>query len=91
MRYPSILFGLALLAPGILEADPPKGIPGPAAPVAVRGEGPPIVIHDGGPSPFLGEPVQEDTLLTGNRNFSNFIGFLSNPLQNIDPRAVTQV
>jgi hypothetical protein len=29
--------------------------------------------------------------LTGNRNFSNFIGFLSDPLQNIDPRAVTEL
>jgi hypothetical protein len=29
--------------------------------------------------------------LRSNRNFSNFIGFMSNPLQNIDPRALTQV
>jgi hypothetical protein len=29
--------------------------------------------------------------LTGNRNFPNFIGFISNPLQNIDPRAVTEL
>src|SRR5262245_56747265 len=28
---------------------------------------------------------------TSNRNFSNFIGFLSNPLQNIDPRSLTQI
>jgi hypothetical protein len=36
--------------------------------------------------------VEEDSgRLTGNRNFPNFIGFLSNPLQNIEPRAVTQV
>jgi len=92
MRYPSILFALAFLAPGVLEAEPPQGIPGPAAPVAGWVENPAVVLHDGSPSPFLGEPVQqEDTLLTGNRNFSNFIGFLSNPLQNIDPRAVTEV
>jgi hypothetical protein len=29
-------------------------------------------------------------MLTGNHNFDNFIGFMSNPLQNIDPRAVTE-
>jgi hypothetical protein len=29
--------------------------------------------------------------LTGNRNFPNFIGFMSNPVQNIDPRAVTEL
>jgi hypothetical protein len=28
--------------------------------------------------------------LSGNHNFPNFIGFISNPLQNIDPRAVTE-
>src|SRR5262245_508795 len=30
-------------------------------------------------------------MLTGNTNFPGFIGFLSNPLQNIDPRAVTEI
>jgi len=29
--------------------------------------------------------------LTGNRNFPNFIGWMSNPLQNIEPRAVAQI
>src|SRR5437764_1327419 len=29
--------------------------------------------------------------LASNRSFPNFIGFLSNPLQNIDPRSLTQV
>jgi hypothetical protein len=29
--------------------------------------------------------------LTSNHNFSNFIGFMSNPLQNIDPRSLTQI
>jgi hypothetical protein len=29
--------------------------------------------------------------LTGNHNFPNFINFVSNPLQNIDPRAVTAI
>jgi hypothetical protein len=35
-------------------------------------------------------PAQED-LLAGNKHFSNFIGWMSNPLQNVDPRALTQV
>jgi hypothetical protein len=30
-------------------------------------------------------------LLTGNHAFPSFIGFMSNPLQNIDPRAVTEI
>lgn len=32
---------------------------------------------------------EQDTFLSGNHDFANFIGFISNPLQNIDPRAVT--
>jgi hypothetical protein len=30
-------------------------------------------------------------LLTGDRGFPNFIGFISNPQQNIDPRALTEI
>lgn len=33
----------------------------------------------------------EDGRLSSNRHFSNFIGWMSNPLQNIDPRSLTQV
>jgi hypothetical protein len=36
-------------------------------------------------------PESQRGPLTGNRNFPNFIGFMSNPLQNIDPRALTQI
>src|SRR5262245_18106502 len=92
MRYLYILLGLAFLPPGILKAGPPQNTPGPVIPVEAWGEGPPAPIHDGSPCPFQCEPVQqEDTTQTGNENFSNFIGFLSNPLQNIDPRAVTEI
>jgi hypothetical protein len=91
-RYSSILFGLVFLAPTALAADPPQVIPGAIALVAAEGEGPAAVANGDCPSPFMGVPVQqENTLLTGNRNFPNFIGFMSNPLQNIDPRAVTEV
>ena len=31
----------------------------------------------------------DNGFLTGNHNFPNFINFISNPIQNIDPRAVT--
>jgi hypothetical protein len=55
---------------------------GPA--VALDGSGPVLFPEDGaasGPSDRF----------RSNRNFSNFIGFLSNPLQNIDPRSLTQI
>src|ERR1043165_7955653 len=34
---------------------------------------------------------RSSTYLTGNRDFPNFIGFMSNPIMSIDPRAVTEL
>jgi hypothetical protein len=45
----------------------------------------PVLFPDGGAA------ESPSGRFTSNRNFSNFIGFLSNPLQNIDPRALTQI
>jgi hypothetical protein len=45
------------------------------------------------PNPACLPPMPQECsrgFLTGNRNFPNFIGFMSNPIQNIDPRAVTE-
>jgi hypothetical protein len=38
-----------------------------------------------------GPGIGSEDRLAGNRNFPNFIGFIGNPLQNIDPRAVTEI
>jgi hypothetical protein len=38
-----------------------------------------------------GHSAHEREPLASNRDFSNFIGFMSNPLQNIDPRSLTQI
>jgi hypothetical protein len=65
--------------PVVYDPLPPVYQPGPTtvtAPAAVWPDGP----AEGGRSP-----------LASNRNFSNFIGFMSNPLQNIDPRSLTQI
>jgi len=55
----------------------------------------PVIID---PAPPISVGVSYEAQATGaggplasNRNFPNFIGFLSNPLQNIDPRSLTQV
>jgi hypothetical protein len=64
--------------------------------------GPVTGIPDSGPAPGCldnGSPLWTETEPAGgpggtfasNRKFSNFIGFLSNPLQNIDPRSLTQI
>jgi hypothetical protein len=43
----------------------------------------PVVFQDAGSS--------QSSFFSGNHDFKNYIGFVSNPLQNIDPRAVTAI
>ncbi len=43
------------------------------------------------PDPQETAPATPAGPLTGNHNFPGFIGFMSNPLQSIDPRAVTAI
>ena len=44
-----------------------------------------------GPSVMLSEDGSGRNGLSGSHDFGNFIGFLSNPLQNIDPRAINEL
>jgi hypothetical protein len=64
--------------------------PAPAVPAPVTTA--PLVFV--APAPVIGDAVWAPTVmprdapsrpLAGNRNFSNFIGFMSNPAENIDP------
>jgi hypothetical protein len=43
------------------------------------------------PGLFSDQPAAGSDRFSGNHNFSNFINWMSNPLYNIDPRAVTAV
>src|SRR5262245_54794223 len=82
----SVLVLTLLASPGLAEETLPVS-PGPTAGVwpsadlAPASEG----IFTTGPDSSQGGR------LTSNRDFPNFIGFLSNPLQNIDPRSLTQI
>jgi hypothetical protein len=51
------------------------------------------IVRDSSPTGFnFIEPRRASSdYLTGNRNFPNFIGFISNPIQSIDPRATTEI
>jgi hypothetical protein len=78
---------LTLLALGsaVRAQEPLPGVPVQAPSVFVPGDPnacPPVLaggdIGEAAPRPW-----------SGNHNFPNFIDFISNPLQNIDPRAVT--
>lgn len=87
MRWHWMLFSSLLIASTALAQE---AAPGESSPLSAGYADPlaePISTQD---SPFAYEEIAESPL-TGNRNFPNFIGFLSNPLQNIEPRAVTQI
>ena len=43
------------------------------------------------PLSFVASGTESSAASGSNRNFPNFIGFISNPLQSIDPRSLTQV
>lgn len=78
------LLGSPALAQEVREPLPPPSVPG----IPERA---PVLMDAGEPTFFAaaGPAERPATGLSGNRNFPNFIGFLSNPLQNIEPRAMT--
>jgi hypothetical protein len=92
-KWTSSLLAVVLLAPATFAQEFSPGtsdplVPSPAPQEAVDG------VRDATfPQAFTGSGQHSSGggLLDGNRDFPNFIGFLSNPLENIDPRAVTEV
>jgi hypothetical protein len=95
----SLLLVLSLTASGWAQ-DRPLAVLGPLVPQADQPDtaAPPTVAPGtavlGTPAVDFGEPAPRWStrgLLTGNHNFDNFIGFMSNPVMNIDPRAVTEL
>jgi hypothetical protein len=80
-RYASLL-ALVLLTASAQAQTPPPATPMPA-PVDPWQVAPPSGAAGAAPT------GSDNGFLTGNHNFPNFINFVSNPLQNIDPRAVT--
>jgi hypothetical protein len=79
------LFALTLLAAPAVAQGPTVTMvpPSPAMPVEPC---PVASVFDTAVAPEEGNGA-----LRSNRNFPNFIGFMSNPLENIDPRALTQI
>jgi hypothetical protein len=88
MRWQGSLLILVLLACPAWAQTHPAGQPAPVVqpPATFDLTAPPMV--PGG----CAEPQGPGNgFLTGNHNFPGFINFVSNPLENIDPRAVTAV
>src|SRR5262245_16266454 len=76
---------IVLASPALAREPPPAAalLPAPAA-AAVE---PPACL----PVPFCCQADTRGDRLSGNHDFPNFINWMSNPLQNIDPRAVTAI
>jgi hypothetical protein len=93
MKWQGSLFSLFVLASTVLAGEPVQALPGLANPVAVYGEVSGACLDGGSPAVFTseGRDGNHGGMLSGNHNFPNFIGFISNPIQNIDPRAVTEL
>jgi hypothetical protein len=82
----SLLLLPILLTPKVLGQEPAANVGSQAVPVVVAPEAP--------ESHGILFPRSDETgsdRLSGNHNFVNFINWVSNPLQNIDPRAVTAI
>lgn len=92
MRWPWSLIALVVVSSTTCGQEPasgsttlPTALHGSEGASADHGPNLPVVVDEGGwgesPSGFL----------TGNHNFDDFIGFMSCPAFNIDPRAVTEL
>jgi hypothetical protein len=93
MKWQRSLFSLLVLGSTALAGEPVPVLPGSANPVPVTGEFSGACLDGSGPAVLTCNEMdgKQGGRLSGNRNFPNFIGWLSNPLQNIDPRAVTEL
>jgi hypothetical protein len=94
MKRLGFLLGLTLVVSQASAQGLPPGYSGPMVPMFVGGEfsAPGEYSAPAPPAAYEDASAEEDSgRLVGNRKFSNFIGFLGNPLQNIDPRAVTEI
>jgi hypothetical protein len=79
----SLFLAIFLTAPALAQ-EPIKDTGSPAAPFCVSME-----TSDGHPTLFPNSTDALNDRLSGNHDFVNFINWMSNPIQNIDPRAVT--
>jgi len=93
MKWQWSLLSLAALTSQVLAQEPPMVAPLPAGagPAPVVAAQPMLVDSNPGLFSDTGAEGKPGGFLTGNHNFPRFIGFISNALQNIDPRSVTEL
>jgi hypothetical protein len=91
MKWHYMVAALLLLGRSAAAQGPPQETPAPAAAAPFPAQSTSMAPDDSAPSAFCepGADGRTSGLLEGNRNFPNFIGYMSNPLFAIDPRALT--
>jgi hypothetical protein len=79
--------------PPLLPAIPPADAPKKIEPAPIDFSPAPISFSTVGQTPvrFFDFSGSSNGFLKGNQNFQNFIGFISNPAQSIDPRSSTEL
>jgi hypothetical protein len=89
----SAAFGQAELGAPIATDNQPKELPKAAEIPPGGGATSSSVLDYSGPSRFrfTDSTTWPAGFLTGTRDFPNFIGFISNPVQSIDPRSSTEI
>jgi hypothetical protein len=87
MRWQWSLLSLTLFGASALAQESPQKTTGPTGAPAIADS----TLNQTTPPLFPAEGAQESGGLRGNHNFDNFIGWMSNPEQNIDPRAITDI
>jgi hypothetical protein len=91
MKWHYVVVALFLLGPTAAAQGLPQETPPPPTAVPFPAASPDALPDDSAPGLFS-EPQADGRAgspLEGNRNFPNFIGYMSNPLFAIDPRALT--
>jgi hypothetical protein len=87
MKWQSSLLLLSLLVcPATAQETSPANVLPPALAIADAAQPPAC-----GEAQFSCPGSTQPNRLSGNHDFRNFIGWMSNPLQNIDPRAMTAI
>jgi hypothetical protein len=84
-------WSLVLLVLVASRASSQEGVPAVSTPAAQMFAPPEVPASHPLVMPAEGMSDGRSGLLAGNHSFPNFVNWLSNPLQNIDPRAVTAI
>lgn len=93
MKWQWSLLSAALFGSFALGQGTPEKLDSPKDSNPISTGSPDTTLNSGNRLLFPPEAATEtsSSRLSGNHNFDNFIGYLSNPVRNVDPRAVTAI